>query len=303
MLFRSNCGSWVQSGLERFVREILYLRANRDLLYTRLDSISRDPPREQISMNRAAALQNDDLKNWFVNRFVFSAQPATLTNTQLANYKMAIDCMSLLDPTVRFSTVDASTFNIMLETRDGIVPMEFLSSGYRAIFYTVLGVIKEVELRKVSVLAKDFAGVIMIDEIDLHLHPTWQREIARVLTETFSSAQFIVTTHSPHVIQSVDSGQVIALVRDEEGRPCLNRLPEMPYGFQGWTVEEILEDVMKVPTTKSTLFENMMHAFDQALSEESPQKLAKCLDALQQMLHPKSPLRKLLRIQAAPVLG
>jgi predicted ATP-binding protein involved in virulence len=251
----------------------------------------------------AVGIRNNDLKNWFVNRFMFSSNAGSLTELQRHNYYMAIECMSTMEPSVRFATVDASTFNIMVETNDGVIPMEFLSSGFRATFYTILGIIKEIELRKIPIRAGDFAGTIAIDEIDLHLHPTWQRQIARVLRTTFPATQFIMTTHSPHVIQAAESGEVIALVRNDEGRPTYNPLPNLPYGFQGWTVEEILEDVMRVPSTKSPLFETAIQNFDQALSEENQKSLAEHLGILEQMLHPKSPLRKLLRLQAAPVLG
>jgi hypothetical protein len=283
----------------------MYIKANRDLFYSRLQAIGRDPekPTHQLWNETAAGLQNSDLKNWFVNRFLFSGKAGSLTERQILNYHMAIECMSIMEPSVRFATVDASTFNIMVETNDGVIPIEFLSSGFRATFYTILGIIKEIELRGIAVQARDFAGAIAIDEIDLHLHPTWQRQIARVLRTAFPEAQFIITTHSPHVIQVAESGEVIALVRSDDGRPTFNRLPNLPYGFQGWTVEEILEDVMRVPTTKSPLFEREMQNFDKALREEDQQELARHLEILEQMLHPGSALRKLLRLQAAPVLG
>ncbi|XBS68117.1 AAA family ATPase [Acerihabitans sp. KWT182] len=60
-------------------------------------------------------------------------------------------------------------------------------------------------------------GIILVDEIDMHLHPTWQREIINRLTTTFPNCQFILTTHSPLVISdykdtlvySIDNGQLM----------------------------------------------------------------------------------------------
>ena len=59
------------------------------------------------------------------------------------------------------------------------------------------------------------SGVILIDEIDLHLHPKWQREILRKLHEVFPNVQFIVTTHSPIILQGAsDIAQIVVLDGD-----------------------------------------------------------------------------------------
>ena len=64
-----------------------------------------------------------------------------------------------------------------------------------------------------SLLASD--GIVLIDEIDLHLHPSWQQRVIRDLTRTFPNIQFIVTTHSPQVVSSV-KGTSVFLVNDGE---------------------------------------------------------------------------------------
>ena len=55
------------------------------------------------------------------------------------------------------------------------------------------------------------AGVVLIDELELHLHPKWQRQIIHNLTKTFPRCQFIATTHSPQVVASVEPDQVLLL--------------------------------------------------------------------------------------------
>ncbi|RYZ85444.1 MAG: AAA family ATPase [Proteobacteria bacterium] len=59
------------------------------------------------------------------------------------------------------------------------------------------------------------AGVVLIDEIELHLHPQWQREILEKLRQTFPYIQFILTTHSPFVIQSAHSSDELVLLDAE----------------------------------------------------------------------------------------
>jgi predicted ATP-binding protein involved in virulence len=60
---------------------------------------------------------------------------------------------------------------------------------------------------------RDGAGVVLIDEIDLHLHPQWQRRVVGNLEETFPNCQFIATTHSPQVIGEVPHDK-IRLIKD-----------------------------------------------------------------------------------------
>lgn len=68
-------------------------------------------------------------------------------------------------------------------------------------------------------------GIILIDEVDLHLHPTWQMKILRQLKETFPNCQFFVTTHSPQVVSSVDTsnGDALSLVKDGNILPSSSR--------------------------------------------------------------------------------
>lgn len=85
-------------------------------------------------------------------------------------------------------------------------------------------------------------GIVLIDEIDLHLHPKWQEKIFPVLQNTFPNIQFIVSTHAPKVLESVDENiQVIRLHEDAETHLVLAE-PMEP--MNGWDVNTILEDYM-----------------------------------------------------------
>src|SRR5690606_37938912 len=54
-------------------------------------------------------------------------------------------------------------------------------------------------------------GIVMIDELDMHLHPNWQRFVVNDLKKAFPNIQFVVTTHSPFIVQSVESDELINL--------------------------------------------------------------------------------------------
>ena len=85
-------------------------------------------------------------------------------------------------------------------------------------------------------------GIVLIDEIDLHLHPKWQEKIFPALQNTFPNIQFIVSTHAPKVLESVDENiQVIRLHEDAETHLVLAESMEP---MNGWDVNTILEDYM-----------------------------------------------------------
>lgn len=72
-------------------------------------------------------------------------------------------------------------------------------------------------------------GVVLIDEIDLHLHPERQRVVLPTLSEALPNVQFIVTTHSPLVVGSLEASNLYLLV-DEDGASVIKHLPEQVYG-------------------------------------------------------------------------
>ena len=68
-------------------------------------------------------------------------------------------------------------------------------------------------------ILEETSGVVLIDEIDLHLHPKWQRRIVQDLRRTFPKVQFVATTHSPQVISEIEPEQVLLMTRDDVIRP------------------------------------------------------------------------------------
>ena len=89
-----------------------------------------------------------------------------------------------------------------------------LSDGYRMILTMVFDIVKQMitlnpHLGTETLEKTD--GIVLIDKLDLSLHPNWQRIVAESLRRTFPLVQFIVTTHSPFVVQSLQAGEVIDL--------------------------------------------------------------------------------------------
>ena len=93
-------------------------------------------------------------------------------------------------------------------------------------------------------------GIVMIDELDLHLHPKWQRRIIEDLRRIFPKVQFIVTTHSPFLIQSLRSGEELVMLDGQPTAELANK-----------SLEEIATGIMEVPNPQvSARYESMKEA-------------------------------------------
>jgi predicted ATP-binding protein involved in virulence len=134
---------------------------------------------------------------------------------------------------------DLALEDLVLETKDGeLLPFGLLSDGYRNIVAMVADIAWRASRLNPQLGARAPAlaeGVVLIDEIDLHLHPKWQRRILGDLRRAFPRLQFVVTTHSPFIVQSLEPGQLVNLDPDTADAPYAGRSPE-----------DITEDVMGV---------------------------------------------------------
>lgn len=132
------------------------------------------------------------------------------------------------------------------------LPFGLLSDGVR----NAIAMVGDIAYRAAMLnphLGRDAAaktpGIVLIDELDLHLHPNWQREIVDDLRRTFPLVQFVVTTHSPFIVQSVRAHELINL--DDRSRESL----------PSRSIEDIAEAVMGVDMPqRSRRHEEMMEA-------------------------------------------
>lgn len=132
------------------------------------------------------------------------------------------------------------------------LPFEMLSDGARS----MLTMVGDIAYRAATLnphlrddaLAKT-PGIVLIDELDLHLHPNWQREVVDDLRKVFPAMQFVATTHSPFIIQSLRENELINL--DDQSRETL----------PSRSIEDIAEEVMGVEVPqRSHRHQEMMEA-------------------------------------------
>lgn len=130
----------------------------------------------------------------------------------------------------------------VVELSDGtMIPWERLSDGYRVF----LGLVADLARRCVTLnpelgleAVREAEGVVLVDEVDLSLHPRWQRVVLHRLTDAFPKLQFVVSTHSPQVLSSVQNHQVVGLLPGQVFHPV---------AVAGRDTNSILADVFGTP--------------------------------------------------------
>lgn len=200
----------------------------------------------------------------------------------------------------KFDSTDNLKNIILFKTVGGWNKLEDLGYGYQTTLSWLIDFSKKMfERYPKSTNPLGEPAIVLIDEIDLHLHPSWQKNVVKFLSDIFPSTQFIVTTHSPLVIQSLEKLNLFVLTKNEN---TLVIHKSSKITFKGWSVEEILEDVMKLESgTYSETYNNLMSQFDEALDLNDYKKAKSIYDKLDQILHPTSPDRKILKIQMSQI--
>lgn len=288
------------TSFHQYASGVITFKTARIFNYQTLQAVSKDINKEQNNLWNEAKLgiNLNEIKNWFVNRYLYSAHKDALKPEQISNLELAKKCFSILDNSFTFSKVDAATNEILINTINGEIYYEYLSSGFKSIISILFGIIKEIEYRFTDprINAVDFKGIILIDELELHLHPEWQGKIVDILLEVFPNAQFIVSTHSPHIIQAASPNQIIALERIEN-KVVQRNLPSSSYGFKGWSIEEVLIDVMGMKDTRTEFYNETLAKFNYFMDNEKYDEAKKLFSTINEFLHPENHLRKIIEIQ------
>ena len=139
--------------------------------------------------------------------------------------------------------------------------------------------VSQLELQQSSTALSAAEAVILIDEIDLHLHPQWQRKIVGDLTRTFPNCQFIATTHSPQVIGEVNHEQIQMIDGDDVFVP--------PHSF-GVDSSRVLEELMSTKPRNAGV-EDKLTRIAKLIGEEKEAEARKAIDALAEEIGDSDP--------------
>lgn len=146
---------------------------------------------------------------------------------------------------------------LRFRTQYGDVPLDGLSLGHRTVTAWIIDLAwKLVQHYPESTEPLAEPGVVLIDEIDLHLHPLWQRMIMKQFCQIFTNVQFVATTHSPLMITSMSDVNVAVLKRTE-GRDQIV-IENDPGVVEGWRFDQTLVNLFELETARPLRIEALM---------------------------------------------
>jgi predicted ATP-binding protein involved in virulence len=191
------------------------------------------------------------LLEWFKTQEISAIQRGRPSTTLEAARRAILGCVG----DARRIAFDVARDELMIDFDDRSLPFRHLNDGYR----NMVAMAADIAVRCATLnphlgadAARETPGVVLIDEVDLHLHPRWQRRVVDDLLRAFPKVQFFGTTHSPFIIQSLPP---------IEGVQLLNLDNPRAEDFTNKSVEDIAEEVQGVELPqRSKRFRDMMGA-------------------------------------------
>lgn len=142
----------------------------------------------------------------------------------------------------------------------------------------------------------DEPAIVLIDELDLHLHPAWQQKIVGMLDAFFQNTQFIVTTHSPLIVQSCPRMNLVLLKKSSDPQQGIVIENRRGVSYLGWSIPQILEGVMGLPSARSVQYREYEQKLQNALEEQKLPDAEHALLMLQSILPTDENLLKLMQL-------
>jgi predicted ATP-binding protein involved in virulence len=195
-----------------------------------------------------------DLQNWFQKEAIASINYQGKMRPSFKVVKFAIlRCI----PNADDLWFDVERSEIVVSIQGNPQPFSNLSAGQKMMVGLIADIAIKIVTQNTAFLSENLdvnsanlpvvfqktSGLVMIDEIDVHLHPKWQRQVVNDIKTTFPSIQFVCTTHSPFIIQSIEQGELRSLdVEDTQSLEYANR-----------SIEDIAEDIQLVEVPQQSL--------------------------------------------------
>ena len=171
---------------------------------------------------------------------------------------------------------EGSNHSLVIDRGSTPLPVRHLSDGERGVLAMVLDLTRRLAQAnpKMRDPAAEAEAVVLIDEIELHLHPGWQRRIVGNLTETFPKCQFIATTHSPQVVGEVEHNRILIMADGKVYSPTHS------FGVDSSRVLEEIMDVSPRTTEVDELLTKVSHEIGKHKYDSARGLLVKLVDRL-----------------------
>lgn len=210
----------------------------------------------------------EDLENELIRKRVRAGQANRPTFELDFDFELEMvrHAISLFLPDITSIEIDRREMAMTAKKRGKEVRLDQLSDGEKCLIAIVGDIARRLSLANPSLVPRtEGEGVVLIDEIEQHLHPAWQRTILGNLRRTFPNVQFIVSTHSPQVLGEVPREQVRVLSTSEDGFPVIST----PYRSRGLDSNQVLKEIFEAPDRNEEIQKQLDDIFFELDKEDS----------------------------------
>lgn len=284
----------------------LVIGAQRKIAYRSVEGVIREKgvieSRQIYCDGSLRSLYNEssrDIKQWLINRYFMVDK--SWAKEERENWEHLINSLPEIGPfNSTFSYVSTGrNLEPVFRIYDKECFLEELSSGFQAVLYIIIAVFEWVEscLPEGERIVSKASGTVLIDELDNHLHPEWQLTIRQGIETLFPNMQFIVTTHSPHLLASAKENEIILLPPSyPEDRydiePSAN-------AYSGWSTDLILTELMGVKSLNNKDYEKLVKACYDSIKENNLAALKDNFSRLESVSHPDDEVLIVLKTRIA----
>lgn len=290
-------GEWVSSTYRENKTSIVYgYGANRRRAPNRLTAEASDDPTRTL-FDDDATLRNPE--EWLLQNELVANTPSPLQDRAKLQRKRVQEILIRILPgidDIRITSRTAANQQVRASTEvhgpDGWVPFSALGLGYRTMTAWIVDLSSRL-FERYGDLADPLSGaaVCLVDEIDLHLHPRWQRDLIARLTALFPNTQFIATAHSPLVVQAAPDANVVVLRRQGD-RVVIDNAPR---SVRKWRVDQILtSELFDLPSARAPELDAWIRERDEilarpVLSDDDERRLAELRATIGDLPHGDTP--------------
>jgi hypothetical protein len=282
-IFKSNAGFEVESKPTRYLDAegglALGFPPIRAVTWTRPSGPQAEPERLRPTIGDLMPLVTGvqdarlvEIKQWMINLDYWQRKPASRSRHTPAFYeKLQASLFHMMrrlagSMKIEFQGIQADTWEVTVVTADGPVPIEAVSQGTAALIgWTAVLLQRLYAMFDEADKPQEEPAIVLIDEIDAHMHPNWQKSLVSDLSELFPNVQFIATTHSPLVVGGLSSEQVVRLARDDSGQ--VRKLDIPSDMLMGRTDQILTGDLFGLSTTLDQKTLQLMETYHALLAK------------------------------------
>jgi predicted ATP-binding protein involved in virulence len=216
-----------------------------------------------------------DIQNWFQKEAIASVNQQ---GQMRSGYKVVEFAILRCIPAADAIWFDPDRLEIFISIDNNPQPFSNLSAGQKMMVAMIADIAIKVvnqnatfltekliiDNRVLPLLLQQTPGLVLIDEIDVHLHPKWQRRVVNDLKTTFPSIQFVCTSHSPLIIGEVESSCIRVLESDEETSNNFATIPSESYGLDA---NRVLDELMGASDRNQEIADKL-HALFRLIDDE-----------------------------------